>query len=89
MNKNVNNFVVQTVEHYNDRGGDGGTTTLIVGVAANLEDGMQMLRDIGATEGRVLQVFPPRVREDGRLVPVYPCIFPYTAPPAKAARKRK
>lgn len=80
---NTNNFVVQVVEHYNDRGGDGGMMTPIVGVAATLEEGMGMLRAMGVKEGRVLQVFPPRVREDGRLVPVPADIFPYTAPAKK------
>ena len=86
--KNTCNFVVQVIEHYNDRGGDGGTTTPIVGVAANLEEGMQMLRNMGVKEGRVLQIFPPRERADGKLVPCMPDIFPYTAPPVKKATAR-
>ena len=89
MNKNVNNFVVQVIEHYNDRGGAGGMAMPIVGVADNLEAGMQMLDDLGAKEGRVLQIFPPRELADGKLVPVPADVFPFKAPPVKAARKRK
>jgi len=89
VNKNVNNFVVQVIEHYNDRGGDGGMATTIVGVVKTLEAGMQMLDDMGAKEGRVLQIFPPMVREDGRLVPGPPDVFPYCAPPQKKARGKK
>lgn len=88
MNKNTNNFVVQLVEHYNDRGGAGGMTTPIVGVAATLEAGMQMLRDMGAKEGRVLQIFPLRERADGKLVPVPADVFPYFAPTKKPAAAR-
>ena len=62
MAKNTNNFIVQIVEHYNERGGDAGMATSIVGVADTLEEGMELLRVLGAKEGRVLQVFPPRVR---------------------------
>ncbi len=86
MNKNMNNFVVQAIEHYNDRGGAGGMAMHIVGVAANLEEGMKMLDDLGAKEGRVLQIFPPRVRADGKIAPVPADVFPYFAPVKKPAR---
>ena len=86
MANNTNNFIVQIVEHYNERGGDAGMATPIVGVAATLEEGMEMLRSMGVKEGRVLQVFPPRVREDGKVVPFPPDIFPFKA--AKPARKK-
>lgn len=89
-NKNGNNFVVQVVERYNDRGGDAGMAMHIVGVVANLEAGMQMLRDMGAKEGRVLQIFPMRERADGKLVPVPADVFPYFAPAKeKNVRNRK
>ena len=86
MAKNTNNFIVQIVEHYNERGGDAGMATSIVGVADTLEEGMELLRVLGAKEGRVLQVFPPRVREDGKIVLCVPDIFPFKA--AKPARKK-
>ena len=86
MNKHMNNFVVQAIEHYNDRGGAGGMAMHVVGVAANLEEGMQMLRDMDAKEGRVLQIFPLRERADGKLVPVPADVFPYFAPVKKPAR---
>ena len=85
--KNTNNFIVEIVEHDDEyaRGYDGMATT-IVGVAATLVEGMELLRALGAKEGRVLQVFPPRVREDGKVVPYMPDIFPFKA--AKPARKK-
>ena len=86
MAKNTNNFIVQIVEHYNERGGDAGMATSIVDVADTLEEGMELLRVLGAKEGRVLQVFPPRVREDGKVVPFPPDIFPFKA--SKPARKK-
>ena len=86
MNKNTSNFVVQAIEHYTDRGGDSGMTQAIVGVTNTLEEGMQMLRDMGVKEGRVLQIFPLRQRADGKLVPVPADIFPYRAPVKKPAR---
>lgn len=84
--KNTNNFIVEIVEHNAERGGYDGMATTIVGVAATLVEGMELLHTLGAKEGRVLQVFPPRVREDGKVVPCMPDIFPFKA--AKPARKK-
>lgn len=84
--KTNNCFVVQTVQSYEECGGDARTEIAILGVARTLEEGMQMLRDSGTKEGRVLQIFPPRKRDDGKLVPCMPDIFPYTAAVKKPAR---
>jgi hypothetical protein len=85
--KTNNCFVVQTVQAYEERGGAARTEIAILGVADTLEEGMQMLRDAGVREGRVLQIFPPRERADGKLVPCMPDIFPYTAAVKKPAKK--
>lgn len=70
-------FIAMATEHYNDRGGDGGRTDTIVGVTETYPAAVKLLRTLGVTVGRILEVFPPRQRTDGTWAPCAPDIFPY------------
>lgn len=74
---NKAHFIVEYIDVWADHGGLVHGAPVAVAVAKNLEDGMQFLRDMNAPAGQVRQVFAPRRRADGKVVPCAPDIYPY------------